>query len=110
MAYVQSAATSNQAALTCSPRESARKASGPAPARATSVQPSTETRRVGGRVETTEVDMRPTCGPDGRGSTRPRSHPHRGRATLRPSRARQLVFAHLHQPAVRTLPLLLWCI
>jgi hypothetical protein len=29
---------------------------------------------------------------------------------FRPSRARQLVFAHLHQPAVRTLPRLLGCI
>ena len=28
--------------------------------------------------------MRPTCGPDGRGSTRPRSHPHRSRADASP--------------------------
>ncbi len=53
--------------------------------------------------------MRPTCGPDGRGSTRSRSHREGAPATLRPIPARGLVFAHLHHPAVRTLPRLLWC-
>src|SRR5690348_6957892 len=102
IAYVQMAATSSHAALTCSPRESARNPSAPAPATATSDQTSTEATRLGGRVETTEVDMRANLRV---GRARVNTVALAGdEPALRPIRARQLAFPHFHQPAVRTLP------
>src|SRR5881409_2888821 len=110
MAYVQSAATRSHAALTCSPRESARNASAPAPAIATSDQPIAEKRRLGGRVETTEVDMRANL----KGG-RPRVNTaaparRRGAGNASPIPIRRLAFAHFHPSAVRTRPRLLWCV
>src|SRR6478609_1871244 len=104
------AATSSQAALTCSPRESARNPSAPAPATATSDQPSTEATRLGGRVETTEVDMRANLRAGRARVNTVALAPARRTRRLRSFRARRLPFAHFHHPAVRTLPRLLWCV
>jgi hypothetical protein len=66
--------------------------------------------RLGGRVETTEVDMRANLR-TGRARVNTVALARaEGPSTRRPARARRLPFAHFHQPAVRTLPRLLWCI